>query len=59
MPSPPDGPVPTRNKSPDKLGGIQGDLLSDHASDREPEDIHLLGAKSTDEGDDVAPHALH
>ena len=47
------------NESPDKLGGIQSDLLSDHSSDREPEDIHLLGAKRMDEGDDVAPHALH
>jgi len=47
------------NESPDKLGSIQGDLLSNHSSDREPENIRLLGTKSTDEIDDVAPHALH
>src|SRR5206468_5638235 len=42
------------NKLPQKLRCIQNDLLSDHSSDREPEDIHLLGAERMDEGDDVA-----
>ena len=47
------------NESPHEVGGIQGDLLRDHSSDRESEDIYLLGTKGTGEGDDVAPHALH
>src|SRR6266487_4593738 len=38
------------NKSPHKLRCIQNDLLSDHSFDREPEDIHLLGAERMDEG---------
>jgi hypothetical protein len=33
------------DESPDKVGCIQSDLLSDHSADREPEDIHLLGAQ--------------
>src|SRR5260370_27288261 len=59
MPSPPAGPGANQNEPSHQMGRIQSNLLADHATDRKGEEIHLLGAKGTNERDDGARQTRH
>ena len=59
MPSPPEGPVPTRRMRRTSAGASSTNLLRDHATDRESEQIDLLQAERLDEGDEVGRDSRH